>query len=205
MKKYYFGLAITLLVITACETKKPLPILGNYSVENGDTIFSRIPEFELFNQDSQLIGKEELKDKAHIAAFFFTSCPTICPKVMRSMIRIEEKFRNDKRLIYLCFSLDFRKDSIPRIKDYHNKLGIENPDFHILQGRQPDDIRSLVNQYMSMAVDDPDAPGGINHTGWILLADKNRQLRSYGLGTDDKDIDRFMNDVQQLLNEMDHN
>lgn len=29
-----------------------------------------------------------------------------------------------------------------------------------------------MNAYMSIAVDDPDSPGGINHSGWILLVDK---------------------------------
>ena len=204
MNRFNLFFVAVIFIFISCESKKTLPVLGNYTVENGDTIFTQIPEFSLMNQDSQIIGKDQLDQKAHIAAFFFTSCPTICPKVMRSMIRLEEKFRNDKRLIYLCFSLDFKKDSIPRIKDYRNKLGIENPDFHILQGNQPSDIRVLVNQYMSMAVDDPEAPGGINHTGWILLVDKDRRLRSYGLGTDDKDIDRFMLDVQQLLDEMEN-
>ncbi|MEO6190898.1 MAG: SCO family protein, partial [Saprospiraceae bacterium] len=63
------------------------------------------------------------------------------------------------------------------------------------------DIKDLAKHYMSTAIDDDSVPGGINHSGWILLVDRKKHLRSYALGTDDKDIDRFMEDIQLLLDE----
>jgi protein SCO1/2 len=193
---------ILLFTLYSC-TEKKLPVLGNYSIENGDTIYAKIPDFNLWTQDSMPFTSQMLENKIHVAAFFFTSCPTICPKVMRNMMRIEEKFSKEKDILYLCYSLDFKKDSIPRLKEYASKLGIENSNFYFLQGRQKEDIRSLMNAYMSIAVDDPDSPGGINHSGWILLIDGKKNLRSYCLGTDEKETDKLIKDIQTLLHERD--
>lgn len=77
--------------------KKNYLFLGNYSIENGDTIYSKIPDFNLWTQDSVPFTSQMLENKIHLAAFFFTSCPTICPKVMRNMMRIEENFSKEKR------------------------------------------------------------------------------------------------------------
>ena len=71
-----------------------------------------------------------------------------------------------------------------------------------MQGYQQNDIRNLVNDYMSIAVDDPDSPGGINHSGWIILVDPEKRMRAYALGTDDQDVDRLMGDVKILMDEM---
>ena len=200
MKTFYFYFLL-LFALQSCK-EKSLPILGNYTIENNDTIFSKIPDFQLLTQDSLEFNAQMLDGKIHLAAFFFTSCPTICPKVMRNMMRIEDKFSEQKDILYLCYSLDFKKDSIPRLKEYSNKLGIENANFLFLQGKQKEDIRALMNAYMSIAVDDPDSPGGINHSGWILLVDKKRHLRSYCLGTDEKETDRLIKDIQILLDEV---
>lgn len=61
-----------------------------------------------------------------------------------------------------------------------------------------------MNAYMSIAVDDPtSSPGGINHSGWILLIDGKKHLRSYCLGTDEKETDKLIEDIQTLLHEGD--
>jgi len=202
MYKILFYLSFTFLCILSCTQEKKLPYIGNFTINGTDTIFTKVPDFELMNQDSIAVNSKSFEGKAYLASFFFTSCPTICPKVMRNMIRLKDQFSSNKQLAYLCFSLDFKRDSIPRIKDYYQKLGIDHANFHILQGHQQNDIRNLVNNYMSIAVDDPDSPGGINHSGWIILVDPEKRMRAYALGTDDQDVDRLMGDVKILLDEM---
>lgn len=202
MLRYLF--LFNLLFLFSCQSEKKLPFLGNFKIENEDTIFATVPDFELFNQDGQIVNLTTFSGQVQIATFFFTSCPSICPKVMRNMMRIEEKFRDEKNISLLAFSLDYKRDSLPRLKEYRNKIGIDNPRFQMLQGKNAQDIRNLLHDYMSVADDDPETPGGINHSGWILLVDRDRHLRSYALGTDDKDVDRFMKDISLLIHEMYH-
>lgn len=193
----------TLLLITlnACRHNEKLPILGQRSWNGTDTLYSQIPDFTMTDQDNQKIQLTLLKGKANVACFFFTSCPTICPKVMRNIMRINQHFNSAAGVDYLCFSLDFKRDSISRLNEYYNKVGFTNPRIHLMRGNDPDQIKNLASYYMSTAVEDDSAPGGINHSGWILLSDHQRHLRSYALGTDEKDVDRLIIDIEKLLNE----
>ncbi|MCC6815485.1 MAG: SCO family protein [Saprospiraceae bacterium] len=195
-----FFLSIFILGIQ-CK-QKTLPIIGIPSEVNGIKTYPKIPEFSYLNQDSQLVQLKDLKNKIHLACFFFTSCPTICPKVMRNMGRIAEENLNNQNIAYLCFSLDFKRDSISRLKDYYSKIGFTYSNFYLLRGNSPNDTKDLAQNYLSVASDDPEAPGGINHSGWILLIDKDNHIRSYADGTNDTEVDRLLSDLKILLSEM---
>ena len=43
----------------------------------------KVPDFAFLNQDSMLITNHDFKGKVYVVDFFFTSCPTICPKMTR--------------------------------------------------------------------------------------------------------------------------
>ncbi len=193
-------LLLFLFLFSTCSERK-LAILGHRYVEHGDTIYAQIPDFQLDNQFGNQTGKATLKNKIHISNFFFTSCPTICPKTMRSMVKISRHFQDNDQINYLCFSVDYRKDSVPRLKSYYDKLSVNNPNFFLLHIPTKEDVKRIAEAYMSIAMEDPTAPGGIDHSGWLLLVDKNFYLRSYCLGTDDEDVDRFIKDIELLLNE----
>jgi cytochrome oxidase Cu insertion factor (SCO1/SenC/PrrC family) len=86
-----------LFVIFSCQStdkkKKVLPFIGNFDVEyklvDGkevtDTLYPTVPFFYFRNQDSLLKKSTDFKGKVWIADFFFTSCPTICPKMTKNL------------------------------------------------------------------------------------------------------------------------
>jgi protein SCO1/2 len=59
----------------------------------------------------------------------------------------------------------------------------------------------IADDYFSVATDDPESPGGFDHSGRLILVDKNRHVRSFCDGTNAKDVDRFMHDIDLLLEE----
>ncbi|MBK8484084.1 MAG: SCO family protein [Saprospiraceae bacterium] len=191
---------LCVLIFFSCQERK-LPILGLRHIENGDTIYVKTPDFSCQNQFNELIERKHLEGKIHISNFFFTSCATICPKTIRSMIKIGNHFKSNNEIHYINFSIDYRKDSVGRLKTYFDKLQIDVPNFQLLHISTMEEVKRISENYMSIAVEDPSAQGGFDHSGWILLADKNQYLRSYCLGTDEKDVDRFIKDVQKLLDE----
>ncbi len=196
----YCIILIFLSGLTSCKNET-LPILGNRTIQNGDTSYAKTPDFNFQTQFGTWFNKDSLHGKIHIANFFFTSCPTICPKTIRSMIRIADHFKGNNNITYLNFSIDFRKDSVQRLKSYFDKLNIDYKNFYLLNLPDKQQIKYISESYMSIATEDPDAPGGFDHSGWILLADPKFHLRSYCLGTDDKDVDRFIKDIELLLHE----
>jgi protein SCO1/2 len=167
---------------------------------NGDTVYHAIPDFSFLNQDSQVITNESFTDKAYVADFFFISCPTICPKMTKQMLRIYHHFENDDRLLLLAHSIDPKRDTVGALKVYSHNLGVSSSKWHFVTGNQ-DSIYSIADDYFSIALVDSTAQGGFDHSGRIILVDKNRHIRSYCDGTDEKDVTRFMKDIERLLNE----
>ncbi len=168
--------------------------------ENGDTIYHKIPDFSFIDQDSNVITNATLDDKIYLVDFFFTRCPSICPKVKAQMMRIYEKFENEDRLVLLSHSIDVRNDTVPALKAYAEKLGIKTERWHLVTGNE-DKLYDMADQYFVTAMKDPTAPGGFDHSGRLILVDQNRLVRSFGDGTEVESVDKLMVDIQKLLDE----
>lgn len=195
---------VAVLLWSACgtEPEKPLPIIGNKHVEDGDTVYHEVPDFKFINQDSQWITPATFEDKIYIADFFFTSCPTICPIVKKQMLRIYDRFEDEDRLLFLSHSVDGRRDSVPRLKVYADNIGISSDRWHLVTGDIVE-IYEIADDYFSVAKEDPEAPGGYDHSGRLILVDAQQRVRSFCDGTIEEEVDRFMKDIDRLLNEMD--
>ena len=192
-----------LLLLAACQgtpDNKPLPILGNRDVVNGDTIYPSIPDFAFVNQDSQVVNNATFADKIYVVDFFFIHCPTICPKVKANGLRVYQKYKNDPRLLMLSHSIDVKNDTVAALREHARKLGIDSQKWHLVTGNR-DEIYGIADDYFSIAKEDPEAPGGFDHSGRLILVDKKRHVRAFCDGTDAQDVDRFMKDVDRLLAE----
>jgi len=203
MNKIFIGLFfINIFLLGACqEGPKTLPILGNKDEVDGKTIYHEIPDFEFVNQDSMAITNNTFEGKAYISDHFFISCPTICPKLSKSMLRIHDKFKADPNLLLLSHSIDTKYDTIPRLKKYATNLGVTSEKWHFVTGEK-DAILNIAEDYFNVALEDTDAPGGYNHSGRLILVDKDRRIRAFCDGTDAESVDEFMVDIQHLLTEM---
>ena len=62
-----------------------------------DTVWHRVADFALINQENKPVSWDSLKGKIVIADFFFTHCPTICPALTKNMKRLAESINNSKR------------------------------------------------------------------------------------------------------------
>lgn len=204
MKRTHLIFLAALIGLAACNTapeRKTLPILGNRDITPaGDTIYPAIPDFSFVDQDSNLITNATFEGKIYVADFFFIHCPTICPKVKAQAKRIYDKYQNDDRILMLSHSIDTKNDTVAALKQYANKLGIATSKWHLVTGDH-DDIYEIADDYFSIAIVNPDAPGGFDHSGRIILVDKKRHVRAFCDGTDAEDVTRFMNEIDLLLQE----
>jgi protein SCO1/2 len=204
MRYGFPGLLLALVLLSACRDQGPrtLPILGERQVVNGDTLYPRIPDFAFVNQDSQVVTNATFAGKAYVVDFFFIHCPTICPKVKANGLRLYEKYRDDPRIMLLSHSIDTRNDTVPALKRHAEKLGIDARKWHLVTGAK-DSIYGIADNYFSIAVEDPSAPGGFDHSGRLILVDPDRHVRSFADGTNADDVTRFMDDIDLLLEELD--
>lgn len=201
--KYFIASLLLLFFWSACITpeNKSLPYLGERRLAaNGDTIYPSIRDFTFIDQDSQWVNNATFANKIYVVDFFFIHCPTICPKVKANGLRIYQKFLHDNRIMLLSHTIDVKNDTIAALRQHAEKLHIDSQKWKLVTGNK-DDIYSIADDYYSIAKENPEAPGGFDHSGRLILVDKNRHVRSFCNGTDAEDTDRFMHDIEILLKE----
>lgn len=194
---------ILLLISGACQQKETLPILGRRTVsEQGDTLFHTIGNYRLVDQDSSEVTPGTFEGKIYVADFFFTSCPTICPTMKTQMLRIYRRFQDESDFALLSHTIDPKHDTVAVLRDYAERLGIENSSrWHFVTGDQGEIYRLGQSDYMVTAGADSDAPGGFIHSGAFLLVDQKKQIRGVYDGTMPEDVDKLMGDIEILLAE----
>ncbi len=200
-------MSITLLIalfLIGCtkENRPPLPIIGNIDItESGDTIYHQVPDFQFVNQDNQPVTNATFANKAYVVDFFFISCPTICPKVKKQMLRVYDRFEKAENLSLLSHSIDTKYDTVKRLKKYAANMNVTTEKWHFVTGEK-EEIYDIADDYFSVAIENPAAPGGFDHSGRLILVDANRHIRAFCDGTDAEDVTEFMADVELLLREM---
>ncbi|MGV3538449.1 MAG: SCO family protein [Rufibacter sp.] len=212
MKKYLFSLLLGLGALSACTStpeEKTLPILGprepKVTIVNGapqvDTVYHTIPEFGFLNQDSQMVTPKTVAGKIYVADFFFTSCPSICPKMKSQMLRVYEKYKDNPRVALLSHSIDPTHDTVAVLREYADRLGVSSKTWHFLTGPKDSILGIAQNHYFTSALEDKSVPGGFEHSGAFLLVDENRHLRGHYDGTNEAEVDKLLKDMDVLLAE----
>jgi len=200
--KTIFLVAVAILgimLLPGCKDKpQRLPYLGNIEVKGTDTLYHIIPDISLTDQDSQSFHIATFKDKLILADFFFTSCPSICPKVKKQMLRLYDRYKEDDRVMMLSHTIDQRNDSVSVLNRYAYNLGVDTDKWKFVTGEK-DSIFFLADQYFVSVVEDPLAPAGFDHSGRIILVDKTRRVRGFCEGTDPESVTAFFGTVDKLL------
>ncbi len=138
----------------------------------------KVPEFAFLDQDSILITNHDYKGKVYIVDFFFTSCPTICPKMTRNLLYLQDQLKDVGNFGIASFTINPKYDTPGRLKRYAENYKVTNPDWHFLTGDR-DDIYALANTGFNIyAAENPDVPGGFEHNGYFALIDQEGYIRS---------------------------
>ncbi len=199
-KVIYFSLFV--LILTACEQtpKGPLPKIGHKELVGTDTVYHTIPDFSFINQEGVTITQKELANHIYVSDFFFTNCPSICPLVKKQMLRIYDKYENQPLVKLVSHTIDPVRDTPEKLNKYAAALDVDSDKWLFLTGDK-EALYDIADEYFVPAMEDPGAPGGFDHSGKIMLVDKNRHIRSFGEGTEPEDITKLLKDIDRLIAE----
>jgi protein SCO1/2 len=165
-----------------------------------DTLTAHIPAFQFVDQDSIIIDTNTVKGKIYVVDFFFTHCPSICPKMKAEMHKVYEKYKDSTDFLILSHSIDPIRDSVLALKHYADKLNLDSRKWHFLTGSK-DSIYAIADHYLEFAKEDKEAAGGFIHDGNFILIDRQRRIRGYYDGTTDDGTQKLIDDIQNLLHE----
>ncbi|WP_420580621.1 SCO family protein [Reichenbachiella sp.] len=204
---------ITTMLTTYCSQpygKNELPIMGRKKIVEKevegkiviDTLDHMIADFAFYDQDSTLITNETFKNQIYVSDFFFTSCPTICPKMKKQMLRIYEKYEETPEVAILSHSIDPTHDNVKVLNEYAEALGVKSSKWHFVTGDEDVIYHIGEKSYMVTAGEDNQAPGGYIHSGAFLLVDDQKRIRGVYDGTMEEQVDILLSDIDILLKEL---
>jgi protein SCO1/2 len=204
-KNTFLSSFICLFILISCSEKKELPYLGPKTIQTvagkSDTIYHKIPTFQFLNQDSVWVNERTFNNQIYVADFFFTSCPTICPKMKTQMLRLYERYQKNTSVGLVSYSIDPDFDRPYRLKTYAQKLQIKAPKWNLLTGDKKAIYQLGEKSYMVTAQEDKNEAGGFVHSGAFILVDKNKHVRGIYDGTKSEEVDHLMEDMETLLKE----
>ncbi len=138
----------------------------------------KVPSFSFTNQDGKIITNEDYKGKVYLVEFFFTTCPTICPRMSKNLVQIQNSFEDFKDFGVASFTINPEHDTPEVLKKYAIKYGMTNPNWHLMTGNV-DTIYDLANKGFNLyTAKDAEVEGGFEHSGNFALIDKNGFIRS---------------------------
>lgn len=224
-KKAIIALCIALLIPTisyilvkqASEAVEIMPrryLLDSVSsrIENGklitDSIWHKTANITLINQLGDTVSLYDIKNKAIVCDFFFTSCTSICPTLTKNMVKLQRAFLkggdpmhppDSNAVQFVSFSIDPQRDTVEKLKNYADHFGIDHDNWWMLTG-QKDSIYNFIFQELKVDKYNEEGPLDPNfaHTARFVLLDKNYTVRGYYNGLDTTSLGQLAKDVGLL-------
>ena len=183
-------LALCALALPSCRKADPLPDLGH------------VPAFSLLDQSGAPKSAAALRGKVWVADFFFTRCPTICPRITRRMRAVQQAAQAaNQPLTLVSFSVDPENDTPPALLAYAQRYQADLATWSFLTGDLEVVKRTVVDGF-KLALDgkpDPSAEnGGIIHGSHLVLVDKSLTIRGYYRSDDDDAMKQLLIDAARL-------
>lgn len=182
----------------------------------------KVPAFSFINQDGKTITNKDYEGKVYVIEFFFTTCPTICPRMNANLIQIQNTFKDFENFGVASFTINPDYDTSDVLKKYAEHYGVTNPNWHLMTGDK-ETIYKLSNQGFNLyTAEEENVAGGFEHSGNFALIDKNGFIRSRkddfgnpiiyyrGITSEEEKVDEdgapeeisaLKTDIKKLLNE----
>ena len=169
-----------------------------------DTVWHKVRPFKLKNQFGKEVGLEDWGGKIIIADFFFTSCPSICPKLTRNMKKLQTAFKKTDSLVrFVSFTVDPTRDTVQALKAYGDKFGIDHDTWFMLTGDKNELYDIALNEFKASIASNGNIDTGFIHTDRFFLLDRDRVVRGWYNGLDSVNLDKLIKDVVLLNMERD--
>ena len=210
-KSFIAILALTSIVIlalfyNALKPKEKLaiyqPSMVNYELVDSTLQhkkkFHKIAPFSLTNQNGLTVTEKDYMNKIYVADFFFTTCPSICPKMTANMGLIQENIKTDNQVLLLSFSVIPEIDSVQQLKSYAIEKGVIDSKWNLLTGNKKEIYELARKSYLAVKTDGDGGEHDMIHTENFILVDPEKRIRGFYDGTDINAMDELLSDIKVL-------
>lgn len=175
-------LSLLLLALGACAPTPELPVI------------TTLKPFSLKEAWGGEVTPDSMRGKVWIAHLFFTSCPTICPKMMNTVRELERGEVTEKGPYFLSISVDPETDSPDHLKSYGVDQKIDRQRWKLVS---PDKevLKQVATESLKLGTsEEPDL-----HSTRLVLIDTEGKVRGLYSADDPEAVDRLKKDMRSLL------
>ena len=179
----------------------------NVSDKNGkiinDTVWHHVSNIEFTNQFGKKVSFADLKGKIIVLDFFFTRCPSICPRLAKAMKKLQNSFTNNDSIVqFVSISVDPVHDSVPELRKWAEKYNVDPDSWWVLTGNRDSIYHFAINE-MKANIADVSVDTSFVHTEDFFLLDKQRIIRGWYNGFDSIAQKKLVRDIPLLMLEKD--
>ena len=157
-----------------------------------------LPAVSFTTQDRKAFSLSTCTKGYTIAAFFFTACPTMCPRMTQQMKRVQAVLKNSPNYLILFYSINPAADTPEKLFSYAQRNSIDTRKWLFLSGTQ-DDVSAISEFYLLRGGPDLNTPGTFLHDGQFLLTDMSTSVTTRYLGTDSASVDQLIAKIKTDL------
>ncbi len=180
------------------STKQSKGRVAVTGVEFKDTLWHTIPPFYLDGHNGNKISNATFKDKITVVDFFFTYCPTICPKMSSELARVQLEMEKEEDVMILSHTVDPKRDSVAVLKEYGDRYEADSTRWIFVTGDKKEIYDLARYGYFVTASEGSGGDDDFIHTNKFILVDKSGVIRGYYDGTDTEDVNRLLVDIKIL-------
>jgi protein SCO1 len=160
-----------------------------------------IADYQLFNQLGEESSTEDWKGKIVVANFFFTHCPSVCPKMITNLKKIKQLYNGNKNLLFVSFSVDPERDSSEQLQKFAHRFNIDADNWQLLTGSKKEIYRLARKSFQVVATDGDGGNDDFIHSDQLILIDTQKRIRGYYEGTEGRQIAQLIKDIKKLEDE----
>jgi protein SCO1/2 len=179
--------AATARTVDAAAKPEALPTIGP------------APAFTLTAQDERRLSLADLRGKAVVLTFIYTTCADTCPLLTAKMAALQGRLGADfaRRVFFVSITVDPERDTPAVLKGYGAAHGARFDGWAFLTGT-PAEIRDVARRYGIFYKKAP--RGDIDHTFLTSVIDPRGVLRVQYMGVRFEPTE-LLNDVRSVLAE----
>jgi protein SCO1/2 len=212
MKKYSIFMVIAILMI-ACKTNDKENVLPFYNTpdftpvwlkpnDEGYKTIHTIADFSFTNQLGKTITNKNVSGKIYVANFFFTTCASICPRMMSNLAAVQKTYANDANVVILSHSVTPWRDDVATLAKYASDNNINSKNWWLLTGDK-ETIYKLARQsyFAENSNGFGKGPTDFLHTENLVLIDKHGWIRGVYNGSLRLEVDNLVAHIKLLEKE----
>lgn len=164
-------------------------------------IIAQVPEYELISENGQRFGSQNLKGKVYLANFVFSRCPSVCPKMLGELEKVQKRIRGTgHKVSIVTFTVDPDHDNEKVLFDLARKHKANPYTWTFLTGSDKEAMFKLYRDGFKVGVvQNAKDLFDIAHSEKIVLVDTDNRVRGY-YAFEENSINQLMIDVGLLIN-----